>query len=388
MALYLGSQKICPITEVMGDDSRGDYCVTVIDYDGTILKQDHLNNGDRMYMPPVPNHSNMTFQGWTCAEGVQYDGTRYYVTVNGASTTVGAYYTTASGKTEIDIFLAEGQSLTFTCKFNGTKDWGDGTSDSTTSHIYAAPGEYTIKVEATNWGSTSSSSGTFGQSSASINYSVQAVRVGGNLNTYNYQYALAYCYGLKYLSLKSATNTTIGNYFARNCINLQTIIIPAGIKTVGNYAFYYCQQVEYPVVPSSITAMNTYSFSYLTQARVIRIPNTVSTMGTYAFSSDSSIRTFKIPTSVTYLNTNLFGSCSALQYIKFPTNITSIYGNAFSSDRACTYDFSSYSSVPTLTGGAFNSIYATAKILVPASLETTWKGATNWVTYANNIIGV
>lgn len=387
MALYLGSQKICPITEVKGDDSKGEFCVTVIDYDGTILKQDHLNAGDKMYMPVPPTHSNLTFQGWSCAEGLQYDGTRYFINVT-ADTTIGAYYTTVSGKTEIDIFIAEGQSLTFTCKMNGTKDWGDGTSDSTTSHTYATAGEYTIKVDATNWGATSSSSGTFGQSSNNVNYTVIAVRVGGSINTYNYQYVFSYCYALKYLSLKSTTNTSIGSYFARNCINLQSLIIPAGIRTIGSYAFYYCQQIQYPVIPSSITTINTYGLAYISQAIVLRVPNTTMTLGTYAFQGCSTIRTFKIPTSITYLNTSLFSTCTALQYIKIPPNIASVYGNAFSSDRGCVYDFSSHTSVPTLSGGAFNSIYPNAKILVPSSLEATWKTSTNWTTYANNIIGV
>ena len=44
-------------------------------------------------------------------------------------------------------------------------------------------------------------------------------------------------------------------------------------------------------------------------------------------------------------------------------------------------------SVPTLGGtSVFTSIPSDCKIVVPDSLYDTWVAATNWSTYANNII--
>ena len=390
MGLYIGSQRVCPIVKVKGYDSKGKYLVTVIDYDGTILYQDHLDNGAKVYLPPAPNHEKLTFQGWSCAETISTDSNGSYVTVGEQDVTVGAYYTTVSGMTEIDIELTSITGLTFTCKMTGTKDWGDGTSDSLTSHTYANYGTYTVKTSSANWGSNNSSSGTFGQSSGNINYSVKEVRVGASINTYNYSYVFSYCYGLKTVSLKSVTNTTIGSYFMRNAINLQALVIPFGIKSIGSYGFYYAAQALYPVIPSTVTSFGTYSLMYLQQAVTIPLPQntSITTLGNSVLSYASMVRTVKIPPKVTSIGTGTFNGCNSFQYIKFPKTVTSIGGSAFTSTRGCIFDFSEHTSIPTLGAGAFNSYYPTTKILVPNSLVNNWKTASNWSAYANIIVGV
>ena len=388
MGLNIGSQRVCPIVKVKGLDSKGKYLVTVVDYDGTILYQDHLDNGAKVYLPPAPNHAELTFQGWSCADGVSTDSNGSYVTVNGGDLTVGAYYTTVSGMTEVDIELVQGQNLTITCKLNGTKDWGDGTSDALTSHTYANYGTYTIKVNATSWGSNNSTSGTFGQSSTTPNYFVRAIRVGGSMNTYNASYALQYLFALKKISLKPITNTIVGSYFLRNCINLQALVIPQGIKTINTYAFYYLAQVMHPVVPSTVTSIGTYALMYWQQAVAISLPTGLTSFNSSVLSYAQMIRSFRLPTNLSVIGSSVFNACNALQYLKFPKTVSSIGGTAFTSVRDCIFDFSSHTSVPTLGAGAFNGVYATSKILVPNSLLNTWKTTTNWVTYANYIIGV
>lgn len=389
MGLYIGSQRVCPIVKVKGLDSKGKYLVTVIDYDGTILYQDHLDTGAVVYMPPPPNHPELTFLGWSCAQAISYDGSSYYTTVADSDVTVGAYYTTVSGKTEIDIELTQATGLTVTCKMGGNpKDWGDGTSDSTSSHTYSDYGTYTIKVNATNWGSTTSTSGTFGQSSSTVNYYVKAIRVGGSMNTYNASYALCYCYGLTKISLKSLTNTTIGSYFMRNCINLQGLVIPTGIKTINTYALYYASQVLYPVLPNTVTSIGTYSCMYWQQAIVIQLPSGIASIPNSGLSYAQTVRSLKLPPNITGIGTGGFNNCYSIQYLKIPKTAASIGGSAFTSMRGCIFDFTDYTSVPTLGAGAFNGYYPTAKILVPNSLLNTWKTTSNWTSYANIIVGV
>ena len=53
------------------------------------------------------------------------------------------------------------------------------------------------------------------------------------------------------------------------------------------------------------------------------------------------------------------------------------------------YDFTKCTAVPALSNAnAFSGIPADCEIRVPAALYDEWIAATNWSTYAANIVGV
>ena len=52
------------------------------------------------------------------------------------------------------------------------------------------------------------------------------------------------------------------------------------------------------------------------------------------------------------------------------------------------YDFTSHTSVPSLGINAFSNIPSDCEIRVPAALYDEWVAATNWSTYASNIVAV
>lgn len=389
MGLYIGNQRVCPIVRVKGDDTQGEFLVTVIDYDGTILKQDHLNTGDKMYLPPEPNHSNLVFQGWSCVQGVTTDSTgAQYVTVNGSDITVGAFYNTVDGNTEIDIEITKLMDLDITVKIQGEKDWGDGTTDSLQTHTYADYGNYTIVCKGSSWGSISSSSGAFNQGTSSANYFVKAIIIGSKLSSINITYALQYLYGLETISISRKSVTSVGSYFLRNCINLRAVVIPEGIRTIGNYALYYIQQLQYVALPSTVNTLNQYSLSALNQLQSITLPPNITTMANSLLANCSHLQRITIPNRVTSIGSSSISGCYSLSYIKIPPSVTSIGSSAFANDRECIYDFSSHTAIPTLTAGAFNGLYITTKILVPNALLASWKAATNWAAYADYIYGV
>ena len=131
-----------------GDGSGlGDYLVQVIDYDGTVLSQSYLNEGDVFTLPDGPKHDRFVFDGWSSP----VDITDNKITVPSGDVTIGAMYHTASGATEIDIVLTKATGLTFTflsSRLTGMAsiDWGDGSTGNALTHTYSSYGEYTIKV--------------------------------------------------------------------------------------------------------------------------------------------------------------------------------------------------------------------------------------------------
>lgn len=82
--------------------------------------------------------------------------------------------------------------------------------------------------------------------------------------------------------------------------------------------------------------------------------------------------------------------CGGLKKVTFLGDLTTINVSAFAdSNNILEYDFSLCTSVPTVTSAnVFYYINEDCVIKVPASLESAWKSATNWSTYADHIVGV
>lgn len=137
--------------------------VIFADYDGNLIDTWTWDEkASKTELPTVPAHSGLVFEGWNWTlEDIKTDTT-------GQVITVGPYYHTESGLTEIDIHLDEVTGRFFTCFSNSINvDWGDGTSDKLMTHTYADYGDYTIKTSASNIAldyiinNQSSSMGTF-----------------------------------------------------------------------------------------------------------------------------------------------------------------------------------------------------------------------------------
>lgn len=343
-----------------GGDSGGKYLVQVMDYDGTVLKKDHLNTGATFTLPSQPSHTGLTFQEWVSPVTISNDT----VTVGNFDITIGAVYTTSSGLNEFDIEVSAATSMTFELKMDGTKDWGDGTSDTTQSHTYTTAGRYTVTCNGTTM-TSGSSSGLFNQSNSRINYTLKAARI-------------------------------------------------ATVSIISSYAFQYCNFIDYITVSRTATMLGYGAFAKMNTIKYLCIPSSITTYANQMFESDYTLRSVALSKDITYnssewfrynycletvsvtinnsiaLATNSYSKCYSLKRLFVSKNFSTINSYAFEDMLSCTeYDFSTYTAVPTLSNvNAFTGINKAAKILVPRSLEASWKAATNWLTFADNIVGV
>ena len=326
--------------ETGGGDSGGQYLVQVIDYDGTVLKSDHLDTDATFELPDAPtNHSRLVFQEWSSSVTI----TDNKVTVENSDITIGATYKTSSGLTEIDITLTKVTGLEVTCRMVGNKNWGDGTTDSATTHTYTDYGSYTITCDGTSIPASSGNYNMFGGSFAigtvPKNYYCTEIRIGENV-------------------------TSIGNRAFQHCYSLASVTIPDSVTSIGQEVFGNCYSLASVTIPNSVTSIGTYVFQYCYSLTSVTIPDSVTIIVAYAFAYCYSLTSVTIPDSVTTIGNDAFNSCYSL--IK--------------------YDFTSATSVPTLSKtNAFTDINGICKIYVPDALYDSWITATNWVTYADYI---
>ena len=389
-----------------GGDSGGKYLVRVIDYDGTVLKSDHLDTGATFTLPDVPtNHSKLVFQEWSSPVTIT-DNT---ITVENSDITIGATYKTASGLTEIDIVLTKVTGLEVVCNMVGNKNWGDGTTDSATTHTYTNYGSYTITCDGTSIPTgSSSSSGMFGASSSNTNYYCVSMRIG-ELVTSIGVYAFQFCNSLASITIPNSV-TIISDYALRYCYSLTSVTIPNSITSIGSNMFFYCYSLASVTIPNGVTSIRDSAFNSCYSLASVTIPNSVTTILAYAFRSCYSLTSVTIPSSVTSIGDFVFDGCRSLASVTILNGLTSIGDGAFSDCfplasvtipnsvtsigsfafencySVIKYDFTSATSVPLLSNSnAFRNINGICKIYVPDALYDDWVVATNWATYADYI---
>ena len=135
------------------------------------------------------------------------------------------------------------------------------------------------------------------------------------------------------------------------------------VATIGNYSFSYCGNLTAVHFPAA-TSIGKYAFKYCTALTEVDFP------------------------AATNINAYSFGDCSALTTADFPA-VTSIESYAFSYCTKLTTLILRSATVATLS--ELKALERTAisygkgYIYVPAALVDSYKAATNWSTYANQI---
>lgn len=408
----------------------GDFKVKVIDYDGTIIDEKYCNLNDEYTLPTPPTHTGLVFQEWSSP----YQINNGKITVTN-DVIAGPIYTTESGKNEFDIILNKNTGKTFILNLNGTKDWGDGSSDSATTHTYADYGNYTIKCDGTSM-NTMQNSGLFGQNlTDSIpNQTVVEVRLA-TVITINI-YAFALCCSLKRISLSNSLRNTSPYSFLYNHVletiilpssisqgnngdhifmydrSLKNVVLPYGMNTIPEYYFRYCYALKEIIMPVTISGVEMYGFDscYALEKVVkyggiyiagdyafnncVNLQNFDSTridgrVGSYAFAYNYSYDGDIILNNVISLGDYAFAYNMSAKKFKVNSSISSIGSYALASNYdILEYDFKANTQVPTLSAvDAFSHINQLAKIKVPWNLYQNWIIASNWSTYASYIDG-
>ena len=360
--------------------------VFFLDYDGTVVEAwATADVSGKTALPSNPSHTGLVAQGWNWDLASIKS---YVVSYPNVNVYVGQMYETASGLTEFDITLTAVTGKTVTFSMSGTKNWGDGSSDTASSHTYANYGNYTITCNGSSFPSGSSSqSGVFRASTSNNNrFWCTAVRISKSVKAIP-TYCFANCQNIETITMPKEV-TTMGTYAFRYCYSLKSATISSGVATVDG--FYGCYALSSVALSQNNRSINNNIFYNCYLLSRITLPPSLTTLGNYCFRACYALETISIPSTVTSIGTYAFQNCSGLsQKLKIP-NISTIGGSAFYyCYRIIEYDFSSATSVPSLSNtNAFDGINGNCKILVPSALLTSWKSATNWTNYASYIYGV
>ena len=210
--------------------------------------------------------------------------------------------------------------------------------------------------------------------------------------------------------------TTIGNGAFMNCKNLALTKLPKEITQIGTSGFYNCEKITVSELPQSLTAINHGTFQGCKGLTLTELPEGIVSIDNYGFYDCTNLALTKLPSGLTRIGEKAFYHCTNLALTELPEGVTYIFSQTFCECTSITslcikgaltgianYAFQSCSNfrelimpnitqIPSLASQyalLFTSIYnGEGYIYVPDDLVDSFKTATNWSVYADQIRGI
>lgn len=113
----------------------------------------------------------------------------------------------------------------------------------------------------------------------------------------------------------------IGYYSFADCLGLNSIVIPDGVKIIDDLSFVDCENLLNVVISDSVTEIGQLAFSGCSALGSIVMPDSVEFIGAWAFEECSSLKDIKIPDSVT-IDMYAFYGCDGLTNVVIPDSVT------------------------------------------------------------------
>ena len=348
--------------------------VNFFDYDGTLLYSFTLAEAWALTaLPPLPEHDGLVCQGW--------NWTLEEVNAANRPALIGPNYDTVDGSTKLHIDTVVDKlsfvlNLTQSTANAVSVDWGDGSApiiydtsgDFSLGHVYNLGKRYVITLQSAE-GALQIGSTTNIASSARVICSpdiLREINLGRNVSevrAYSF-YSLRMIEKISFSAgVVFSTGYSTFDYSGR----LQFMALPRAATSAGPYFLRYADSLFGVASPPNFSFTPSASFSDASRLRFAPIPPAQSAIGNYYLRNARCLSQVYVPASINTIDVNAFAGCSAVLI----------------------YDFTQHKSVPRLTNiNAFTNISADCEIRVPSALYDDWVAATNWATYAANIVGV
>ncbi|MGM9644183.1 MAG: leucine-rich repeat domain-containing protein [Eubacteriales bacterium] len=130
-------------------------------------------------------------------------------------------------------------------------------------------------------------------------------------------------------TIKDHDVVAIGPHAFKDCIGIESVVLPETVKSIGGSAFAGCTSLECITLPSGLENIGGSAFKSCTSLEYIAIPDSVKTIGDSAFEDCIALKEITIPEGVTSVGKWAFNSCSALEEVTVRGKDTRIGEYAF-----------------------------------------------------------
>ena len=330
---------------------EGKFRIRYFDIDGTILKIEYVENGGKLTPPDNPNYDPdyLIFDEWN------FDTENYIVE---QPTDVGATYRTIDGATYIFVRVTNSAGLNPNIVVTDYTaiDWGDGTIDTNTSHIYEKEGNYIIKI-----------------------YGNAKFQGGSSVTSSPLLGSYPMIYGIKKIYL--GDNVTLGSYCFRAC-KIECISFPKTITSITTQMLSF-SLVKYLTIPKNVKNIDSYALTNIYTLKNISIPEGLPRLYGDTFSNDYNLEYLTIPKNL-HIIQQVFNNCSSLNNINLPQN-ASYQGNIGGYDEGGDVTLI-FENIPVNGSPEYFIQNRKAVIMwVNDNIIENLKATTNWANYASQM---
>ena len=121
----------------------------------------------------------------------------------------------------------------------------------------------------------------------------------------------------------------ISEYAFRRCTSLKNVIIPQTVKKIDEGAFFECSSLTEIRLPEGLTVLSRNIFDGCTSLVSVYLPNSLISIQGHSFNSCKSLKTISLPNQLKYLGEGMFCDCIALTHVSLPSNLTYIASQCF-----------------------------------------------------------
>ena len=165
------------------------------------------------------------------------------------------------------------------------------------------------------------------------------------------------------------------------------LTIPSDITTLKSYTFYSAATITSVTIPSTVTSIRGVTTFQYSGLRNVTVPSSVTSWnGSFTFANCTSLKEATLNNSGN-VGSYAFYDCRSLTGVTFGDNITSIGNGAFSDCRKLASVTLNSTTPPSINSDSFEGVPTTCKFYVPCSAVNTYRTASNWASYASQIVG-
>ena len=335
---------------------NGDYIkystVTGTSYTNT----SYIENGNTYYYKVRALKSDGTAGAWSSIVSVTYcaasTGTLSAPTVTGGNDSQGRPTLTwkvVTGAAKYDVYRARSKDGDY-IKYSAVT----GTSYTNTSYIESG-NTYYYKVRALDangtagaWSSIVSvtyrkpaaatvASGKCGDSASWTLDAAGTLTISGTGATYDFfnDYnctAPWYDAELRLQIKKAVVNkgiTYVGTYAFRDCAELTSVSLPAGLEEMGSSVFRYCESLTSITIPAGVTSIGGDFFYGCASLKSVTLPDSLWDAGGCTFMDCASLTSVRLPANLRDIAWWMFKDCTNLTSVTIPRGIVEVKKEAF-----------------------------------------------------------
>ena len=312
----------------------------------------YIENGNTYYYKVRALDANGTAGAWSSVASVTYKQTLSAPTVTGGNDSQGRptlKWKAVSGAAKYEVYRARSRDGSYS-KYSTVT----GTSYTNTSYIEDG-NTYYYKVRALKsdgtagaWSSIVSvtyrkpaaatvASGKCGDSAKWTLDAAGTLTISGTGATYDFfnDYnctAPWYDAELRLQIKKAVVNkgiTYVGTYAFRDCAELTSVSLPAGLEEMGSSVFRYCESLTSITIPAGVTSIGGDFFYGCASLKSVTLPDSLWDAGGCTFMYCTSLTSVRLPANLRDIAWWMFKDCTSLTSVTIPRGTVEVKKEAF-----------------------------------------------------------